>query len=128
MAKEIRVAAGIIINETGEVLISQRRPGSHEAGAWEFPGGKIEAHEEPAQALVRELQEELGIDVLEAAELIAYEHAYTDRRIYLKFYKIQRFSGVPTGREGQSLQWVKPDELMQTGLLPADQSVVELLL
>ncbi|MGI9308025.1 MAG: 8-oxo-dGTP diphosphatase MutT [Gammaproteobacteria bacterium] len=123
----IRVAAGIILNDVGDVLISQRRQGTHEAGAWEFPGGKIENHEEPAVALARELQEELGINVLKAAELIAYEHSYADRIVSLKFFKIQQFKGIPSGREGQLLQWVKPENLLRAGLLPADQPVVELL-
>jgi 8-oxo-dGTP diphosphatase len=126
--EQIYVVAGVIANDVGEILISQRQHGTHEAGAWEFPGGKVEAEERPIDALARELHEELGINVQQAVELVDCSHQYADRQVFLKFYKIQAFIGVPAGREGQKIQWVLPENLLQAGLLPADEPVVDLLL
>jgi 8-oxo-dGTP diphosphatase len=93
------------------------------AGAWEFPGGKIATTETPLQGLVRELQEELGISVRYVRHLLRYSHQYPDRLVHLYIWKVLDWRGEVTGEEGQPLQWVAPGDLMQAGLLVADESI-----
>ena len=124
----VRVAAGVMQNGNGEVLIARRPSGSHMEGAWEFPGGKIEQAETPLQGLVRELQEELAVTVRCARYLACYQHDYPERSVRLHFWRILEWQGEPVGAEGQELVWVLPDALLETGLLPADKPVVDLLL
>lgn len=123
----IHVVAGALFDEQGRVLIAQRPPGKHMAGGWEFPGGKLEADEQPLAGLKRELQEELGIEVLDATPLIAYEHGYTDRRVLLDLWVVSQFTGQPRSVEGQPLQWVAIDELETVGLLEADRPMIPAL-
>lgn len=123
----IRVAAGVLEDTSGHILIAQRLPGTHSAGWWEFPGGKIEPGEQPLQALIRELDEELGITVTEARLLTDFQYSYPDRTVELHVWCVQRYEGQPVGREGQSLRWVKKSALSEVGLLPADLPVIELL-
>jgi 8-oxo-dGTP diphosphatase len=123
----LHVAAGVLQNEAGQVLIAQRPAGSHMAGAWEFPGGKIAAGESYVQGLVRELDEELGIQAGYVRHLARLTHDYPDRRVHLYVWKVVVWSGEPRGAEGQALQWLQPDELLQAGLLPADAGVVTIL-
>lgn len=123
----IHVLAGALFDAQGRVLIAQRPPGKHMAGGWEFPGGKLERDEQPFDGLKRELQEELGIEVLEATPLIAYEHGYSDRRVLLDLWLVSRYSGEPRSVEGQPLQWVAIDELESVGLLEADRPMIPAL-
>lgn len=123
----IHVIAGALFDEQGRVLIAQRPPGKHMAGGWEFPGGKLEPDEPPFAGLQRELQEELGVDVREAQPLIAYEHAYADRRVLLDLWLVLRFSGTPLSLEGQALRWVTLDQLESVGLLEADRPMIPAL-
>jgi 8-oxo-dGTP diphosphatase len=125
---QLHVAAGVLQNESGQVLIAQRPEGSHMAGAWEFPGGKIAAGESYVQGLVRELDEELGIQARYVRHLARLSHDYPDRRVHLYVWKVLTWSGEPRGAEGQALQWLAPGELMQAGLLPADAGIVAVLL
>ena len=97
------------------------------AGGWEFPGGKLEPGEHPLAGLQRELNEELGVTVLAAAPLIAYEHAYADRRVLLDLWLVSQFSGEPASLDGQALQWVTLDELDTVGLLEADRPMIAAL-
>ncbi len=117
-----RVVVGILWrwhDSRSQVLLAQRPAGKPYAGYWEFPGGKIEAEEDAATALVRELEEELGIQVIEsqplATERFSYEHAHVE----LDFRLVSRFLGEPTGCEGQPLSWQQPDAIMLKPLLPA---------
>jgi 8-oxo-dGTP diphosphatase len=123
----IHVVAGALFDEQGRVLIAQRPPGKHLAGGWEFPGGKLEPGEQPLAGLKRELQEELGIETLEATPLIAYEHGYSDRRVLLDLWLVSRYAGEPSSVEGQPLQWVMIDELETVGLLEADRPMIPAL-
>jgi 8-oxo-dGTP diphosphatase len=120
----IHVVAGALFDEQGRVLIAQRPPGKHMAGGWEFPGGKLEAEEQAFAGLKRELQEELGVDVIEATPLIAYEHGYTDRRVLLDLWLVSQYIGEPRSVEGQPLKWVTLDELETVGLLEADRPMI----
>jgi 8-oxo-dGTP diphosphatase len=94
------------------------------AGGWEFPGGKVEPGEEPRSALVRELREELGVEVHEAAPLISYEHEYPQRRVLLDLWVVTRYSGEPKPLDAPALQWVAIDDLERAGLLAADLPMI----
>jgi 8-oxo-dGTP diphosphatase len=123
----IHVIAGALFDEQGRVLIAQRPPGKHMAGGWEFPGGKLEADEPPFVGLQRELREELGVEVHEAKPLIAYEHAYADRRVLLDLWIVSKFTGTPESLDKQALQWVTLDRLDTVGLLEADRPMIPAL-
>jgi 8-oxo-dGTP diphosphatase len=116
--------AGALFDAHSRVLIAQRPPGSHLAGGWEFPGGKLESGEAPFDGLVRELREELNIAVLAADPVIAYTHEYKDRKILLDLWRVTRYDGTPISAEGQPLKWVKIDDLESTGLLEADWPMI----
>jgi len=122
-----RVVAAVIFDATGRVLISQRPAGKPLAGYWEFPGGKLDAHETPRQALGRELREELGIDVQRCHPLLQLRHDYSDRVVELEVFVVDESRGEPSGLEGQMLQWVSLAALSQQALLPADLPIVEAL-
>ncbi|MBM4200064.1 MAG: Nudix family hydrolase [Gammaproteobacteria bacterium] len=107
----VHVAVGVVRNSRGEVLIARRLAGTHLAGLWEFPGGKLESGETPRDGLIRELREELGIDVAAAVPLIQVRHAYPEARVLLDVWEVSDFAGVPVGREGQPLRWIAADEL-----------------
>jgi 8-oxo-dGTP diphosphatase len=124
----IPVAAGVLADNDGRVLIARRPPGRHGAGFWEFPGGKIAPGETAEQALGRELQEEIGVTVERAEPIMTLRHAYPDRLVELHCWRVLEWIGEPRGLEGQSLQWLPPDQLMAAGLLPADEPLVAALL
>ena len=111
MAKLVHVAVGVIVNADGNILIAKRPLSAHQGGLWEFPGGKVDAGETIEQALVRELREELAIDVLTSQPLIQIRHHYPDKSVLLDVHKITQFTGVPVGNEGQPIQWVDAKEL-----------------
>ena len=128
--RETRVAhvvAGALFDSAGRVLIAQRPHGKHMAGGWEFPGGKLEPDEAPLAGLKRELREELGVEVHAAERLIAYEHAFADRRVYLDLWIVTSFSGEARALEQQPLQWVTLEELDHVGLLEADAPMIPVL-
>ena len=108
---KLQVAAGVVVNPSGQILIARRHDHLHQGGLWEFPGGKIEAGETPLQALARELLEEVDIEVQSAEPLIVIRHAYPDRKVRLHVWRVNRFSGEPVGLQGQPLRWVEPADL-----------------
>ncbi len=126
--QKICVAAGVIRRDDGRVLVARRPRGKDMAGAWEFPGGKVQPPETPRQTLDRELQEEIGIVVRRAHELMNYDQAYPDRLVALHFYAVEDYEGAPRGREDQDLAWEFPERLGDLGFLPADRPLVELLI
>jgi 8-oxo-dGTP diphosphatase len=107
----VEVAAGVILDEQGRVLIAKRPPHLHQGNRWEFPGGKLEPGETAEEALRRELKEELDIEPLAATPLIGIRHDYPDRRVRLSVWRVERFHGEPRGLQGQPLCWAAPDEL-----------------
>lgn len=107
----IQVAAGVLTRPGGEVLFAQRPPGKIAAGYWEFPGGKIEAGETVLAALVRELHEELGVQVQQARPLIRFRHEYSNRSVVLDTWQVDVFSGPVQSREAQAFAWVRPEQL-----------------
>lgn len=116
----IMVAAGVLRDGSGRVLIAQRPDGRHAAGFWEFPGGKLQAGESPLQALCRELAEEIGIQVSAALPLMTLRHSYPERVVELHVFAVSDYSGEVQGLEGQPLCWVAVEELAAAGLLDAD--------
>lgn len=94
------------------------------AGGWEFPGGKLAANETPLEGLIRELREELNIEVRSAQRVVAYTHQYADRAIHLDLWYVTDYVGTPISAEGQSIKWITLDELDETTLLAADAPMV----
>jgi 8-oxo-dGTP diphosphatase len=124
------VVACALLDADRRVLISQRPPGKEMAGLWEFPGGKIEPGERPEEALIRELREELGIEVQEAclAPLTFASHAYQDFVLLMPLFVCRRWAGTVEGREGQVLKWVPPVRLRDYPMPPADEPLVPALI
>ncbi len=123
----IPVVAGVIEDATGRILLAQRPPGKHLAGCWEFPGGKVDAGESEADALVRELDEELGLEVEVSSPLMTLCHHYSDRSIRLLLRRVDHWSGLPRGNEGQAIGWFRKDELAALDMPEADRPIVRLL-
>ena len=121
------VAAGILCDAGGRILIAERVGGGVFNGLWEFPGGKIGADETSVEALSRELAEELGIEVTACASFMNLRHEYDDRVVTIEFFIVSEWNSDPVGREGQALRWVPRDRLDAEELLPADVPVVEAL-
>jgi 8-oxo-dGTP diphosphatase len=119
------VAAVALLNEEGKVLIAKRPPGRPLAGLWEFPGGKVEAGEEPETALIREILEELGIEIARAdlLPLTFASHAYSEFHLLMPLYLCKRWRGSIAAQEDQELLWVKPDELPLYDMPPADEAL-----
>ena len=120
----ILVVAAALYDAEGRVLIAQRPPGKHQAGRWEFPGGKVTPGEAESEALVRELREELGIELLQATPFMRTAHDYDDRTVELSLWRVERFSGTPQPLDGQQLKWVAPAGLADEDLLEADRPFV----
>jgi len=124
---EIEVVAGALFDASGRVLIAQRPDGKALAGRWEFPGGKLDAGEAPYDGLLRELREELGIEVADARRLLRYPYRYPDRVVWLDFWLVTQWSGAPQGLDGQALKWVAPAKLHEEDILEADAPMVAAL-
>ncbi|MCP5432869.1 MAG: 8-oxo-dGTP diphosphatase MutT [Alphaproteobacteria bacterium] len=124
--KLVLVAACALIDPDGRVLLAQRPHGKAMAGLWEFPGGKIEAGERPEEALIRELKEELAIDVKESclAPFVFASHAYPDFHLLMPLYLCRRWSGQVRPCEGQVTKWVGPASLSDYPMPPADAPLV----
>ncbi|GAA0382528.1 8-oxo-dGTP diphosphatase MutT [Brevundimonas terrae] len=122
----VLVVAVALIDPDGRILIAQRPEGKQLAGLWEFPGGKVEAGERPEQALIRELHEELGIDVKEAclAPFVFTSHAYEKFHLLMPLYLCRRWSGTVVAKEHTALAWVKPDKLRDYPMPPADEPLI----
>ena len=129
MSKIVLVAACALIDADGRVLLAQRPEGKSMAGLWEFPGGKIAPGETPEAALIRELREELGIDVAEAclAPFTFASHRYERFHLLMPLYVCRRWNGTPAPQEGQQLAWVRPTRLGEYPMPPADKPLVALL-
>jgi len=125
----ILVAAVALVDLDGRVLLQQRPEGRSMAGLWEFPGGKVEAGETPEACLIRELKEELGIDVTAAclAPFTFASHAYPDFHLLMPLYLCRRWQGTPRAREAQALKWLRPAQLAELPMPPADRPLVAML-
>jgi len=127
--KTVLVVAAALVDPDNRVLIAKRPEGKSLAGLWEFPGGKVHDGELPETALVRELDEELGIDITESclAPFTFASHAYDDFHLLMPLYLCRVWKGLPTPREGQDLKWVMPARLGDFPMPPADAPLVALL-
>ena len=126
MTKIVLVAACALVDMDGRILLTQRPQGKSLAGLWEFPGGKVEIDESPEAALIRELDEELGIEVNEncLAPLTFASHAYEDFHLLMPLFICRRWHGMVTGREGQALKWVRAVRLRDYPMPPADEPLI----
>jgi 8-oxo-dGTP diphosphatase len=122
-----RVAAGILHDGDGRVLITERLCDGPFDGLWEFPGGKISADESAGEALRRELEEELGIEATDLRPFMELHHEYPDRIVDLEFFLVSAWNGEPQGLEGQGVRWLAAADLDPGELLPADAPVVAAL-
>lgn len=123
------VVAVALVDNDGRVLLAQRPEGKKLAGMWEFPGGKVEPNETPEAALLRELHEELGLDISAAclAPFAFASHSYDDFHLLMPLYVCRRWAGQPQGREGQALKWVRPVQMRDLPMPPADLPLVAML-
>ncbi len=125
--KHFHVAAGILRDRSGRVLITERICDGPFNGLWEFPGGKIGASEDPAAALSRELHEEIGVTISASQPFMDLHFKYPDRSVDLEFFLVTAWDGTPSSLEGQALRWLLPSDLDPDVLLPADKPVIEAL-
>ena len=123
----VHVAVAVVIDRSGRVLIAERPAGKHLAGAWEFPGGKIEPGETPRDGLARELEEEIGITITHPRPLMRLRHAYPNGAVLLDVWVVRRYRGEPRGLDGQSLRWCDHAGLENAPLLPADRPILAAL-
>lgn len=125
----VLVAAVALIDADGRVLLAQRPEGKSLAGLWEFPGGKVEPGESPETALIRELEEELGIRTQTSclAPLTFASHGYEDFHLLMPLFVCRRWEGIVQGREGQALAWVAPNRLRDYPMPPADLPLIPIL-
>ena len=126
--KFIHVAVAAVINSKGEVLVSQRKQGTHLGGCWEFPGGKLEQDESVVDGLCRELKEELDIVPLSTRPLIRARHHYPEKSVLLDVWKVEAYSGSPAGVEGQCIEWRAINRLDPGVFPPADVPIINALL
>ncbi|WP_374510547.1 Nudix family hydrolase [Niveibacterium sp.] len=127
MRKRVEVAAAVITRPDGSFLLGQRAPDTFYAGYWEFPGGKVEPGETAHAALVRELQEELGITVHRANPWITREHLYEHAHVRLHFFEVSDWSGTPNDHVHSALEWQKADALSVSPMLPANGPILKSL-
>lgn len=113
------------IERDGAVLLTRRPPGVHQAGAWEFPGGKVEPGETPQDALRRELREELGVDVTVGDELAAVRYRYPDRAVELRLFRCTLHAGEPAPRAADALCWTPRDTLATVAFPPANAALLK---
>jgi 8-oxo-dGTP diphosphatase len=130
LTKLLLVVAVALVDTDGRILLTQRPEGKALAGLWEFPGGKVEPGERPEHALIRELHEELGIDVEEPclAPLTFASYAYPEFHLLMPLYICRRWTGSAIGREGQALKWVRPHDLRAYPMPPADAPLIPALI
>ena len=127
--KTVLVSAVALIDADGQVLLAQRPAGKSMAGLWEFPGGKVEPCETPEVALIRELQEELGIDTWSSclAPLTFASHSYEEFHLLMPLFACRKWEGSPVPKENQSLKWVRPNELRNYPMPAADIPLIPIL-
>jgi 8-oxo-dGTP diphosphatase len=123
----LHIVIAVLKNKQNQVLISQRGTHQHQGGKWEFAGGKVEQGESVQQALVRELDEELGIKIEQATPLIQIQHDYATRRVFLDVYSVDAWQGEAYGREGQPIRWVHLDDIDHYAFPRANKPILQAL-
>ncbi len=127
MGLVVHVAVAVILNTHQQVLLALRQPHQHQGGLWEFPGGKVEAHESVYNALVRETAEEVGLTIVTASEMIKISHDYDDKSVLLDVWKVKDYLGQPQGKEGQQLRWCDIEDLMEHDFPAANVAIIHAL-
>lgn len=122
----VHVAVGVIVSGT-DVFLTRRHAEAHQGGKWEFPGGKVEADETVAEALLRELKEEVAIDVLACHPLTVIEHDYGDKQVKLEVFIVDNYQGEPSAQEGNEEAWFAIDELATVDFPDANIVIVNAL-
>ena len=128
MKKRIHVVAAVIRDGGDNVLIAKRPDHLHQGGLWEFPGGKVDEGESVRNALARELNEELAIQVEAAEPYMEIHHDYSDKSVFLDIWVVDQFGGEPVGNEGQQVCWVPRQELRSYDFPEANVAIIDKLL
>lgn len=128
MTKRIHVAVGIILNTDGQILLAKRPEHLHQGGKWEFPGGKVEQNETVTQALIRELKEEVALNVHSSEPFMALSYDYPDKQVLLDIHTVTDFTGEAQGLEGQQVVWVEKHELTHYDFPDANKPILAKLL
>ena len=121
----IHVAVAVIVNEQKQVLIALRQAHQHQGNLWEFPGGKVELGETTEFALLREVKEELGLEIVKATPLIEIRHDYQDKSVLLDVWSTCEFEGEAKGLEGQTIRWCPIEELTEFDFPAANQTIIK---
>lgn len=124
MAKPIHVAVAVILNSNQEVLLALRHEHQHQGNLWEFPGGKLEQAESVYDALVREVDEEIGISITSAQAFLKLNHNYNDKSVLLDVWIVEEFYGDPQSREGQPLRWCAINDLNEDDFPAANKEII----
>jgi|TARA_R110001583_G_scaffold78795_1_gene213344 8-oxo-dGTP diphosphatase len=128
MSKSVHVAVGVItsVNKTNQTqyFLTKRLDNAHQGGKWEFPGGKVEKGETIAQALARELKEEVNIDVLSCQPLMTIEHDYGDKKVCLEVFVVDNYIGEPSAQEGQEQSWFALKEFKKLDFPKANEAII----
>ncbi|ASJ98135.1 8-oxo-dGTP diphosphatase MutT [Shewanella marisflavi] len=126
--KRVHVAVGIIFDTDNKILLAKRPQHLHQGGKWEFPGGKVEQGETTSEALIRELREEVALEVASTSPLMTISYDYPDKQVYLDIHTVKSFTGQAKGLEGQLIQWAELADLKDYDFPAANQPIVEKLL
>lgn len=128
MTKRIHVAVGIIVNRNKQILLAKRPEHLHQGGKWEFPGGKVEQNETVTQALIRELKEEVALNVHSSEPFMALSYDYPDKQVLLDIHTVSDFTGEAQGLEGQKIAWVDKHDLTHYDFPEANKPILAKLL
>lgn len=123
----VHVVVAVITNQDDQVLIAKRATHQHQGDKWEFPGGKVESNENSQEALHREIDEELGIQIESAEFMLDITHQYDDKKVLLDIYQVRQWTGQPSGKEGQPIRWVAKGDLNQYTFPDANAEIIALL-
>lgn len=123
--QRLRVVVGLLVNQDRKLFVQQRRSGTPCAGQWEFPGGKVEQGENAHSALVRELEEELGIQVENAVKLATIQHDYEHARVELEVFLVDSYFGIAMGKEGQNFAWLDSETVREMNVLEAVYMILD---
>ncbi|WP_435276116.1 8-oxo-dGTP diphosphatase MutT [Psychrobium sp. nBUS_13] len=122
--KKVNVAVAVIVNPQQKILLALRHQHLHQGGKWEFPGGKIESNETVEQAIIREISEEVSLDVESTAPMMVLEHDYGDKLVCLHVHWVKDFRGQAEGVEGQEIKWVEVNQLSEFEFPAANQPIL----
>ncbi|WP_028767897.1 8-oxo-dGTP diphosphatase MutT [Shewanella fidelis] len=125
--KLIHVAVGVI-KQGNRILLAKRPLELHQGGKWEFPGGKVEQDETTSEALIRELKEEVNLDVMNTSPMMEIHHDYGDKKVFLDIHWVENFTGTARGMEGQQVCWVEKEDLQQYDFPEANKAILEKIL